>query len=289
MANDIKFKEDIWVRTWLQTALKTECRKFRDCPVVPDLVPDHDLAQAWGYVVAAYILMEEAFKAILHRRGCKVDKTHMLSSLFANLPVIHQETLREYYRDFLATFPYSRPFPFAELDEFLANLDGGNGRGSYDWRYFPIEESSNRSVPLVSINIMHEVIYGCLRIIDHLSHDDRDALRSTHSWRLRHFRVEKYHDWLTVRMNSDGWNQLGDRLEILWGPDYQGRYDYMVFRGKHARDYFAPLPESDTLDLPVIDKTDELDGFDVDAGFQSIGVTMHRSTRQPPSSGHVMF
>ena len=289
MANDIRFKGDIWIQVWLETALEAEWRKFRACPVNPDLMPGHEIAQAWGYVMAGYFLMEEAFKAILHLRERRVDKTHVLHTLFTELPTEHQGTLREYYRDFLATFSHGRPLPFGELDAFLANLDGGNQRGSFDWRYFPIEESSNETVPVVSISIMHEIVYGCLRIIEHMSHSDRDPLDYTHSWRLRWFRKDKYIDWLTVRRNSDGWDRLGDRLEILWGPDYQGRHDYMVFRGEHWHDQFAPLPASGTLDIPVVDKTAEVDGFDAEAGFRSIGIVTHGRTRQPPESGHVMF
>ena len=72
MANDTRFKEDIWIHEWLETALQAEWRKFRDCPINPDLLPDHERAQAWGYVVAAYFLIEEAFKAILHLRELRV-------------------------------------------------------------------------------------------------------------------------------------------------------------------------------------------------------------------------
>ena len=289
MANDIRFKGDIWIQVWLETALEAEWRKFRDCPVNPDLMPGHELAQAWGYVVAAYFLTEEAFKAILHLRGRQVDRHHVLHTLYTELSEEDQGALREYFRDFLGTCSQGRPFPFGKLDDFLANLDGGNERGSFDWRYFPIEESSNETLPVVSISIMHEVVYGCLRIIEHMSHSDRDPLHYTHSWRLRWVRKYKYRDWLTVRMNSDGWDRLGDRLEILWGPDYQGRHDYMVFRGKHCRARFAPLPASGTLDIPIVDKTAEVDRFDSEAGFHSIGVTKHGHTRQPPESGHVMF
>ena len=289
MANDIRFKGDIWIQVWLETALEAEWRKFRDCPVNPDLMPDHELAQAWGYVVAAYFLMEEAFKAVLHLRERQVAQHHVLHTLFTELSTEDQGTLREYFRDFLGTCSQGRPFAFGELDAFLANLDGGNKRGSFDWRYFPIEESSNETLPVVRISIMHEVVYGCLRIIEHMRHTDRDPLRYTHSWRLRWVRKDKYTDWLTVRMNSDGWDRLGDRLEILWGPDYQGRHDYMVFRGKHRHCRFALLPASGTLDIPVVDKTAEVDRFDAEAGYRSIGFTKHGHTRQLPASGHVMF
>ena len=32
MAPDIRFKGDIWIQVWLETALESEWRKFRDCP-----------------------------------------------------------------------------------------------------------------------------------------------------------------------------------------------------------------------------------------------------------------
>ena len=289
MADDIRFKGGIWIQTWLGAALKAEWRKFRDCPVNPDLIPGYEMAQAWGYVVAAYFLMEEAFKAILHLRDRTVDKTHVLHTLFTQFPTEYQCTLREFYKDFLATFSHGRPCPFAGLDAFLVNLDGGNQRGSFDWRYFPIEESSNEIVPIVSISIMHEVVYGCLRLIQHMSHSDRDPLRYTYSCRLHSLRNEKYHLWLIVRRQSEGWDRLGDRLEILWGPDYQGRHDFMVFCGTRCTSSFGLLPASGTLNISVVDKTVEVDGFDAEVGYQSIGVTNHGWTREPPRSGHVMF
>ena len=82
MAIDLRFKEDIWIQVWLETALETEWRKSRDCPVKPDLMPGHEMAQASGYVVAGYFLMEEAFKAILHLGRSRVDNTHVLHTLF---------------------------------------------------------------------------------------------------------------------------------------------------------------------------------------------------------------
>ena len=74
-----------------------------------------------------------------------------------------------------------------------------------------------------------------------------------------------------VRMNSEGWDELGDRLEILWGPDYRGRHDLFFFKGKGAKPYFAELPEG--FSLPIVDKRQEIESFDVDQGMRSIGVT----------------
>ena len=77
---------------------------------------------------------------------------------------------------------------------------------------------------------------------------------------------------MTVRMNSEGWDELGDRLEILWGPDYLGRYDLLLFRGKGVQPYFAERPEGG-FSLPIVDKREEIESFDVDEGMRSICVT----------------
>ena len=60
MANNqqTRFKEPLWVIMWLGTALRAEQRKYEKCPVLPDMVPGHEAAEAWGYVVAGYILLE---------------------------------------------------------------------------------------------------------------------------------------------------------------------------------------------------------------------------------------
>ena len=72
-------------------------------------------------------------------------------------------------------------------------------------------------------------------------------------------------------MNSDGWDDLGDRLEILWGPDYRGRYDLCLFRGKGRKDYFSTIP--DDFALPLVDKRKEVEAFDAEEGYRGIGVT----------------
>ena len=184
MPSDIKFKDHMTILIWLETALTAEWRKFGICPGQPDRWPAHEIAQAWGYVVAAYFLIEQAFKAIVHLNKERVETTHVLHKLFKQLPTEAQDTLQEFYRDFLATFQHDRPFPFETLGSFLENLDGGNKKGSLDWRYFPIEESKSGTIPIVSINIMHEVVYGCLRIIEQIKYTDRDPLAYTHSRRL---------------------------------------------------------------------------------------------------------
>ena len=68
----ITFKDPLWITAWLDTALKKEREKYKQCPVMPDFAPGHEVAQAWGYVVAGYFLVEESFKALLYLREKKV-------------------------------------------------------------------------------------------------------------------------------------------------------------------------------------------------------------------------
>ena len=73
------------------------------------------------------------------------------------------------------------------------------------------------------------------------------------------------------KLNTDGWDDLGDRLDILWGPDYLGRYDFYLFQGKETKGCFAQIP--DDIDLPIVDKRNEIESFDVKKGVGSIEVT----------------
>ena len=295
MTDKITYKEPFYVCAWLDTALKKEWQKYTATPVTPDMVPGHELAQAWGYVVAGYFLIEQGLKAVLHVRGVEPPKTHALSVLFEALPAEDQGVLRAYYNDFRHTFPGMTSFPLATLDGFIVNLDGarssrGHYIGSFDWRYFLTEEGSGASMPRVSINVMHEIVYGCVWLVRSIDKGDDRAGGATYSWRLRSKRSNRYRDWLTVRMNSPGWGQEGDRLEILWGPDYGDRYDYLVFEGDRIRSFFARLPNAEKTELSVVDKRRELDSFDLEEGFRSIGVTVNRPTRRrDPESHHLMY
>ncbi len=295
MTDKITYKKPLHVCAWLDTALKKEWQKYTATPVTPDMVPGHELAQAWGYVVAGYFLLEQGLKAVLHVRDVEPPKTHALSVLFEALPAEDQDVLRAYYNDFRHTFPGMTSFPLATFDEFLVNLDGarnsrGHYIGSFNWRYFLTEEGSGASMPRVSINVMHEIVYGCVRLIRSIDKGNDEAGGATYSWRLRWKRSNRYRDWLTVRMNSPGWGQEGDRLEILWGPGYGDRYDYLVFEGGRIRSFFARLPNAEETELSVVDKRSELDSFDPEEGFRSIGVTVSRpARRRDPESLHVMY
>ena len=279
MANQtIDFKDPVWITTWLDTALKKEQEKYKKCPVMPDLAPGHEVAQAWGYVVAGYFLVEESFKALLHLRGKQVPAKHSLTMLFHLFKADDKETLREFYTDYRETIGGGvGAFPFKTLDDFLANLDGARNKrrndhiGSLDWRYFLIAEKRSPKMPTVSIEFLHEIACGCICMVEHAQHGRFEPSQYTHSWRMRWKRNKKQRDWLMVRMNSEGWDELGDRLEILWGPDYRGRHDLLLFKGKGAKTYFAELPEG--FSLPIVDKRQEIESFDVDEGMRNIGVT----------------
>ena len=259
----IDFKDPLRITVLLDTALKKEKEKYEKCPVIPDMFPGHENAQGWSYVVTGYFLLGEAFKALSFMRGeSKVLRIHSLSVLFSQLEVTDQAVLREYYNDYKATMEGRVwAFPFKSLDDFLLNFDGdknarGNHIGSFDWRYFLMEEKHSKEMPIVGLDYLHEIVYGCIRLWEYPINGSCEPAGRTHSWRLREQRTQKHLGCLSDRMNTDGWDELGDRLEILWGPDYPGRYDLYSFRGKDIRPYFCELPDNFTL--PVIDKRDEI-------------------------------
>lgn len=264
----IDFKDPLYIKIWLDTALKKEKEKYEKCPAMPDVVHDYVAAQGWGYVVVGYFLVEQAFKALLHVRGKPVGKIHSLSGLFDLIGQEDREVLREYYTDFKMTIGGNTgQFPFQTLDDFLVNLDGdkddrGNHIGSFVWRYFLIEEKESQKMPLVSVEYLHEIVYACIRIIECANNDHGAPSQYIRSQRMFRERAEKYGSWLSVRMKSDGWDELGDRLEILWGPDYRGRHDLCLSKSKNHQIMFLEIPEG--YQLPIIDKRKEIGAFDAE-------------------------
>ena len=273
----INFKDPKLMIKWLDTALEMEKAKYKSCPWKHDCVPGCEVAQAWGYVVTGYFLVEQSFKALLHLRGKKVERKHSLTMPFKQFEPVDKDILREYYSDYRATIGGTGKFCFKTLDDFLTNLDGDKNKkghdhvGSLDWRYFLIEEKRSERMPKNSVEFLHEIAYGCTRMVAYAQYRKFEPSRYTHSWRMRWKRDRKRRDWLMIRMNSEGWEELPDRLEVVWGPDYKGRHDLLLFKGKGATDYFSEIPEK--ISLPVIDKRKEFESFDVEAGFRSIGMT----------------
>ena len=114
-------------------------------------------------------------------------------------------------------------------------------------------------MPYVSVDYLHEVAFGCTKIVKCAKNGRFDPIRYTHSWRLRGKRKRTYDAWLRDRMGSAGWDDLEDRLEILWGPDYRGRHDLWLFEGTGLTASFSTIPEGN--DVRVVDKREEVRGL----------------------------
>ncbi len=270
----INFKDPLWMTAWLDAALEKEQEKYSKCPVLNDSLPGYVDAQAWGYVVTGYFLLEESLKAVLHMRGEEVRKWHSLSRLFSRLKDRDQEVLREFYRDFHGSIgSHGGRFPFESVDAFLVNLDGdedakGRHIGSLKWRYFLIEQMSSGELPTVSAGYLHEVIFGCIRICQCVSNDRTDPLRYKRTERLRRERLNKYNELFRLRINSPGWSE-DDRCEILWGPDHQGRYDLYCREQGRICFLFSSLPTGDGL--RIIDFRPEVGAFDLNRDGERMG------------------
>lgn len=118
----------------------------------------------------------------------KIPTVHSLSVLSNQLEVADQEVFCEYYNDYKATIGGRvGTFPFNPLDEFLFNLDGeknthGDHIGSFDWRYYLIEEKCSKEMLTVSVDYLHEIVYGCIRIVEYASNRRFEPTRYTRSW-----------------------------------------------------------------------------------------------------------
>ena len=84
--------------------------------------------------------------------------------------------------------------------------------------------------------------------------------------------------------------QKGDRIEILWGPDYNDRYDYLVFKDDGYLWHFAPLPNVEETELTMKDKRQVLESFDPENGFEINGMASRRPTKRHESEPrHIMY
>lgn len=257
---DRVFKDPLYMTAWLELALKKEKEKYEKCPIMPDMAPGYDEAQAWGYIITGYFLVEQSFKALLYLRGQDAPKTHPLSTLFDSFDDNDKEVLREFYADYRATIGGNRgKFQFESLDDFLVNLDGdtGSNQGSLAWRYYLIEEVPE--MPFVSVDYLHEVVFGCNKIVKYARNGRFEPVRYTHSWRLWWKRKRKYDACLNDRLNSAAGDDLGDRVEILWGPDYRGRHDLFHFIDTGLTASFRAIP--DDTGVPIIDMREEIEAL----------------------------
>lgn len=186
----IEFKTPGSIISGLDTALKKEQEKYNKCPVVHDRNPDYEITQGWGFVIAGYFLAEISFKALLNIRKKAVPKEHLLYLLFNSFDEDDKRILREYYSDYQATIGGQiGRFPIMNLDGFLKNLDGDKNKGSFEWRYYLIEKSENRFMPLVSVDYLHEIIFGCNRIFQHAEFKTSEPSEWLYSRRTKRFGV----------------------------------------------------------------------------------------------------
>lgn len=103
---------------------------------------------------------------------------------------------------------------------------------------------------------MHEITYGAIRSAEILMEESSvDPRRFTYCCRVRNKLMKNYMSRLNQRMNSEGWKALGDRVEIVWGPDSCDRYDYLVFEGNNVKQLFGRIPQDN--ELPVINMRPE--------------------------------
>ena len=239
---------------YLSAALEMEQMKINNIPVTPDCAPGYKDAKAWGYVVAGYFLLEQAIKFLISVRGDPFPGSHSLSRLFDMLSKCDRKVLCEYYCDFYFAGENARHFPISKLPAFLVELDTveNSDSGSLAWRYFLIQKPQVDILPAFSAEFLHEIVYGAIKIAEIvITPSDNNPCQFTYSQRERDRCLKAYMQNLHDRMNNDGGKDLGDRLEIFWGPDSLGRYDYMRFEGKKAERFFEKYPKN--CNLPIWD------------------------------------
>ena len=181
---------------FLEMSLKREMEKYRYLPPQEDMVPQATLANSWGYVVAAYNLLEMGLKEVRYARAWlngKAEetefspKTHSLYLLYKELIPHDKIVLDEQYSNYIAAHPEfvqahddllrryikKRRTSVNTLEGFLGNLDGEKGKGPFDWRYFLRERGMGdygkdvyeEKMPFVCIELMHVIIGGLLFLI----------------------------------------------------------------------------------------------------------------------------
>ena len=243
---DLNPRDPVLTVHGLRTSLEMERAKYAATPVKYDMAPFHVNSNAYGYVVVAYHLIEKGLKSVARKDGGNPPSGpggHVLCVSFDEVGKKSQSTLKELYKDFIQVSPISGGFreKYPDLDSFLKNLDGGSGKGSFDWRYLLTEEPKDQ-LPDVCIDAMHEVADGCVGLLM--------GFVGGVSHRLSQQRENTIREFLNERLKSPD-NPQGPRLEKLWGPDYRGWYNYALFEdGGQGSVVFGVLPE---VDCPVVD------------------------------------
>ena len=270
---------------WLRAALTAERKKYEAVPEPNDLSVDYIVSSVWGTVFVAYRLIEVGFKLVagVGQSPKKIWKVHSLVELFdgdpkeegcVSLTLEDRQALEYHYDDYCRSRPEGHPFGIQSLKGFLETLDGvANQRGWMDWAYFLIQNLKGRNLPKVDVKAMHTIVEACWWRIEAIRKGYPVGYGSP-SW-LAHFRRwqpgGKLKRYLTAQINSnvdkhgevDGWAKFAkeDRVVILMGPDYVGRYEYVICQGGQIKGPgWASLPQ-ETPELPHDDRRQEVEDF----------------------------
>lgn len=247
-------------------------------------------AQSWGYIFTGYRLLECALKfLILVRKENANPHGHLLKNLYGNDAINGEDrdVLESYYVDYCRGKIGGFPFGFFSLEDFLDNLD----KGYSDWAYFLIENSKEGVSPRLSIDVLHEVIRGCLSLSGRSGPGKEFGGHPTYSWKLyrnRWAREGLLRTWLMVRLElrdhafvfdgtdvegisvsgnyGDSGYHVGNRVEVLMGPDHALRYDFAVYLNGEVFSEFDFYPRT-VGGMPVRDLRKNVESFDFKAGL----------------------
>lgn len=260
------FRTPIMVRMWLDCALEMERKKHDAVPIQPDLSADWEAAQAWAYITTAYVIAEQALKALVHytvgfdeERG-GLRGTHRLCGLFDSLSSADKRTLNDLYEDyFLVQRADRQGVQQRDVRSFLDHLD--KGRGSVGWRYSIAEAAEAREIPRLwhmHLRILWEFIRCAKEVLHQRTSEDGYSPRPYSAvWREERFHA--YYDWSFHKLNSeDDWVSR-DRIELLWGPDPAGKTDFMVVRDRGFTFSFGdPEAAQAQLGIGIVDSRAEV-------------------------------
>ena len=182
----------------MQTACERTRKIAAENPVRPDLVPDHEAAEAWPLITAAYNGIEQALKMLLlvpqntaftMEQLKKKPFGHDLEALYGALEPADRDYIEQHFGEHWSVNEYrDLKLGFNTAQEFIAHINKSQPQeGSLAWRYVLLD----MKVPIPQTNpwTMCEVWYAiCCRIEVEMygSHDDTSRL----SERLK-FRIEQ--------------------------------------------------------------------------------------------------
>ena len=219
----IDFKDPLWITAWLSIALEKEKKKYKKCPVTPD--PRSGARGRAGMGIRRRWLFPRrgvVQGASVSARQASADQA-FADNTIRLVRAGRQGILREFYSDYRAAIGGARGrFPVQDSgrlpDESRRRSEQTGRRPCRFVRLavFPHREQRSAKMPVVSVEFLHEIAYGCIRMVEHANNGNFKPSQYTYSWRLKWKRDRKYSDWRMVRANSDeredletGWKSSG--------------------------------------------------------------------------------